>query len=155
MLNIGRHYKISSDIRKIDNGKRFVRTFGNFALPNGVNICSVNLDRETTCLTLFSLPPPPTFNLSHRTLVPLKPPPHHLLGHELTLHEVVEVDAAVLDAPVRTVRLHAVAVAGLELVTLGAGGVRHHTAEDVRERVTEQRRPRPQLQSVRRSEMGM
>ena len=53
VLKIGRHYKISSDIRKIDNGKRFVSTFGNFVLPNGVNICSVNLDRLTTFLTLL------------------------------------------------------------------------------------------------------
>ena len=43
---------ISSDIRQIDNGKRFVRIFGNFILHNGVNICSANLDRETTFLTL-------------------------------------------------------------------------------------------------------
>ena len=29
-----------------------MRTLGNFVLSNGVNICSVNLDRETALLTL-------------------------------------------------------------------------------------------------------
>ena len=30
----------------------YALTFGDFVLPKGVNICSVNLDRETTFLTL-------------------------------------------------------------------------------------------------------
>ena len=48
VLNIGRHCIISSAIRKIGKGKQFVRKFGNFLLPNGMNICSGSLDRETT-----------------------------------------------------------------------------------------------------------
>ena len=47
VLNICRHYIISSAIRKIENGKQFVRTFGDFSLPYDVNNCCVNLDRET------------------------------------------------------------------------------------------------------------
>ena len=45
---------ISSAIRKIEKGTQFVRTFGNFDLPIGVNICSVNLDYESTFLTLIA-----------------------------------------------------------------------------------------------------
>ena len=52
VLNIGRHYTISSAIRKTEKGKQFVHTFGDFVLCKGVNIYSVNLDRETTFLTL-------------------------------------------------------------------------------------------------------
>ena len=50
--NIGRHYMISSAIRKIKKGKQFVRTFWKFCSACGLKICSVNLDRETTFLTL-------------------------------------------------------------------------------------------------------
>ena len=52
VLDNGRHYMISSAIRKIEKEKQFVRTFRNFLLPNDMNICSVNLDLETTFLTL-------------------------------------------------------------------------------------------------------
>ena len=52
-LNIGRHYTISSAIRKTEKGKQFVHTFGDFVLCKGVNIYSVNLDREATFLTPF------------------------------------------------------------------------------------------------------
>ena len=54
VLNIGRRYIIASTIRKIEKGKQFVRTFGTFCSAYGVNICSVNLDRETTFLTLYA-----------------------------------------------------------------------------------------------------
>ena len=53
VLNIGGHYVISSAIRKIEKRKTvYALTFGDFVLPEGVNICSVNLDRETIFLTL-------------------------------------------------------------------------------------------------------
>ena len=52
VLHVDRHYIISSAIRKIEKGKQFVRTFGRFCSACGMNICSVNLDRETTFLTL-------------------------------------------------------------------------------------------------------
>ena len=32
-----------------------MRKFENFVLPDGMNICSVNLDREINFLTLFSV----------------------------------------------------------------------------------------------------
>ena len=56
VLNIGRHCMISSVIRKIEKGKGFLRKFGNFVLSNSVKLSSVNLDRETTCLTRPSSP---------------------------------------------------------------------------------------------------
>ena len=62
VLNHDRHYRIYSAILKIEKGKQLVRTFGNFILPNGVKICSVNLDRETTFLTLA---PGVTYFLNH------------------------------------------------------------------------------------------
>ena len=41
VLDIGRHYMISYATCKIEKGQQFLRTFGNFDLPNayGVNIC--------------------------------------------------------------------------------------------------------------------
>ena len=33
LFNVGRHYMISSAIRKIEKEEQFVRTFGNFVLP--------------------------------------------------------------------------------------------------------------------------
>ena len=53
VLNIDRHYKISSAIRKVEKGKQFVLTFWKFCSAYGVNVCSVNLGRETTFLTLL------------------------------------------------------------------------------------------------------
>ena len=54
LLNIGRHYMISSAIRKIEKRKQFVRTYiWKFSSAYGVNIFSVNLDREITFLTLL------------------------------------------------------------------------------------------------------
>ena len=47
---------ISFAIRKIEKGKQFVRTFWKFCSACGVNICSVNLDSETTFLTLWVSP---------------------------------------------------------------------------------------------------
>ena len=52
VLNIGRRYMISSAIRNTEKGKQFVRIFRKFCSAYSVNICSVNLDRETTFLTL-------------------------------------------------------------------------------------------------------
>ena len=43
---------ISSAIRKIEKGLQL--KFGDFVLPNDVNICSVNLDRKTFFLALAS-----------------------------------------------------------------------------------------------------
>ena len=57
VLNIDRHYIISSAIRKVEKGKQFVPKFWKFCSAYGVNICSVNLDRETTFLTLSHAPP--------------------------------------------------------------------------------------------------
>ena len=54
VLNIDRYHMISSAIRKIEEGKQFVRTFWKFYSACGVNICSVNLDCETTFLTLLT-----------------------------------------------------------------------------------------------------
>ena len=54
VLIIGRNYMIYSAIRKIEEGKQFVRKFDNCVLPNGMNICSVNLDRETNFLTVVT-----------------------------------------------------------------------------------------------------
>ena len=53
VLNIDRHYMIYSAICKVEKGKQFVPTFWKFCSAYGVNICSVNLDRETTFLTLM------------------------------------------------------------------------------------------------------
>ena len=48
---------ISFTIRKTEKGKEFVLTFWKLCSAHGVNIRSVNLDRETTFLTLPSEQP--------------------------------------------------------------------------------------------------
>ena len=52
VLNIDRHYMIYSAFCEVEKGKQFVPRFGKFCSAYGVNICSVNLDCETTFLTL-------------------------------------------------------------------------------------------------------
>ena len=52
VLKNGRHYMISSDIHKMEKGKQFFCKFGNFVLPTSMRICSVNVDCETSFLTL-------------------------------------------------------------------------------------------------------